>query len=535
MKRAQARIAVGTTPLAMLTFHAAGDDSTAIVGRVTNMTLDEDGSALYEADIADTTYGRTIASLVDSSDGQPYLRGVSIRGAWLGQVKRKTVNGQLVEYADDLDLDGLDFTRSPGVNGAGIDSVTLKSALPHESTGDRTMIYESVQEARVDAVTETVDEAIEEKGAPALKSGKPAAAPTPGASSYADPGYQDDKAKRYPLDTKAHALAANSYIGQQKNAKLYTAAQLKRIKDRIRKALTKFGVQVDTKEGWLISPAVAVSEAVTEDAWPNEPGSFCVTISNGMVNISVSSYCVDPADLELAARAAMEGACQALAAIDPDTDGDIDTDGGGDDTAESADVPELVEETSPEPEIEKSPESIPDPEPTIEEEPGVSEPTTPAAETTAPTALPNVTLSPEQFDELMARVKAAPAAAPMAAEPVATAETPATETAPAAPVAETTEQLVARLVQEGVKAAVTAAVQEHVEVNGPPARKGLVTQVRETAVESASGEEWPDGWPVKDGEPLPLEKWTEQQRRKHMRPVIEQAFMGRHSVHHDAA
>jgi HK97 family phage prohead protease len=63
--------------------------------------------------------------------------------------------------------------------------------------------------------------------------------------TYADPGYQKDHKKRYPVDTKDHALAAWSYINQQGNAAKYGAQQLKAVKGRIRAALKRFGVSVE--------------------------------------------------------------------------------------------------------------------------------------------------------------------------------------------------------------------------------------------------------------------------------------------------
>lgn len=61
---------------------------------------------------------------------------------------------------------------------------------------------------------------------------------------YADPGYQKDKKKRYPIDTKEHAKAAWSYINKASNAAKYSADQLAKIKDKIQTALKGFGVQV---------------------------------------------------------------------------------------------------------------------------------------------------------------------------------------------------------------------------------------------------------------------------------------------------
>jgi hypothetical protein len=66
---------------------------------------------------------------------------------------------------------------------------------------------------------------------------------------YADPGYQDDGKKRYPLDTEAHCRAAWSYINVAKNAAKYTPEQLKEIKGRIQTALKKYGVETSDDAG----------------------------------------------------------------------------------------------------------------------------------------------------------------------------------------------------------------------------------------------------------------------------------------------
>ncbi len=63
--------------------------------------------------------------------------------------------------------------------------------------------------------------------------------------TYADPGYQADKKKRYPLDSEAHCRAAWSYIHQAKNRSPYTAEQLKAIEGRIRAAGKKYGIDFD--------------------------------------------------------------------------------------------------------------------------------------------------------------------------------------------------------------------------------------------------------------------------------------------------
>jgi HK97 family phage prohead protease len=51
--------------------------------------------------------------------------------------------------------------------------------------------------------------------------------------AYADPGYQEDKKKRYPIDTEKHIRAAWNYINKPKNAGKYSADELKRIKAKI--------------------------------------------------------------------------------------------------------------------------------------------------------------------------------------------------------------------------------------------------------------------------------------------------------------
>jgi hypothetical protein len=62
--------------------------------------------------------------------------------------------------------------------------------------------------------------------------------------TYADPGYQEDGKKRYPLDSEDHVRSAWSYINQRSNASQYSAEQLSNIKSRIRSAAKKFGIEI---------------------------------------------------------------------------------------------------------------------------------------------------------------------------------------------------------------------------------------------------------------------------------------------------
>jgi hypothetical protein len=360
VRKAQPRLAGGGMPLGLLepltqrTHHAAEDDSTRIVGRVRSLTLAEDGSARFTADIADTPHGRTIASLLDTTGGtEPFLRGVSIRGFWEGRVRKvKGPDGADAEQGDSLTLAGLDYTASPGVPGAAVDTFAWAKDGAAETT-ERVAIYESVQEARVSITEETAPlegrvlaremlglnrYAWEDGACEALEAvplSKRGSGTTDGSGrSYADPGYQDDKKQRYDLTTKAGAKAAWTYISQKANAAKYTPAQLKRVRMRIMTALKRFGVTVSAESGWLLDSPSQVSEALAEYYGdPSCAGSWSVSASNGPVNLCLSSYRCDPADLDVILRAAADAACKALAALDPDMDGDIDLRGApGSDT-----------------------------------------------------------------------------------------------------------------------------------------------------------------------------------------------------------
>jgi hypothetical protein len=146
VERAQERIASGE-PMTMLTHHGAEDDSTRIVGRVTTLEQRDDGSVAFEAEIADTAHGRDIAALVTGD--RPFLDGVSIRGAWRGKVRRVQHDGETVETADELELHGLDFTKTPGVPVARIEP----GADPAETLDAGQLVYESVTEATAAAAT----------------------------------------------------------------------------------------------------------------------------------------------------------------------------------------------------------------------------------------------------------------------------------------------------------------------------------------------------------------------------------------------
>lgn len=74
--------------------------------------------------------------------------------------------------------------------------------------------------------------------------------------SYADPGYQADGKKRYPLDSEEHCRAAWSYVNMPKNAAKYTPGQLAKIKARIKSAGQKYGIEFGDRSRHL--PAVCL-------------------------------------------------------------------------------------------------------------------------------------------------------------------------------------------------------------------------------------------------------------------------------------
>lgn len=65
-----------------------------------------------------------------------------------------------------------------------------------------------------------------------------------GEVEYADPGYQADGKKRYPIDTARHVRAAWSYISKETNAAKYKKGDLNRIRARIKRAARGFKIQL---------------------------------------------------------------------------------------------------------------------------------------------------------------------------------------------------------------------------------------------------------------------------------------------------
>lgn len=55
--------------------------------------------------------------------------------------------------------------------------------------------------------------------------------------------YADEKRFKYPVDTESRVRAAWSYINMPKNQKGYSSEELKTIKEKIKSAGKKFGIE----------------------------------------------------------------------------------------------------------------------------------------------------------------------------------------------------------------------------------------------------------------------------------------------------
>jgi hypothetical protein len=79
---------------------------------------------------------------------------------------------------------------------------------------------------------------------------------------YADPGYQSDGKKRYPLDSEKHVHAAWSYINMPNNAKVYSAEQLAHIKSKIHAAGKKYDIEFADDEKCEMAARAALTKAL---------------------------------------------------------------------------------------------------------------------------------------------------------------------------------------------------------------------------------------------------------------------------------
>lgn len=246
---AKSDLAAGKT-LNMYTTHmaAAKDDPMSLIGKFTNVWQEDDGSLKFEAEVPNTTTGRDYANLAHGG----FQRTISIRGGWGSTPTIEDFNGQKVLTAPTLRLGGADGTASPGVEGATIEGIDfLDESNENFDPAIFMDITESVEVELVpfteeiatpsSALSEDVVESLLDAMAEILE--KDPKEPY-GAVTYADPGYQADKKKRYPLDSEEHVKSAWSYINVSANGSKYSSAQLARIKGKIKSAAKKYGINI---------------------------------------------------------------------------------------------------------------------------------------------------------------------------------------------------------------------------------------------------------------------------------------------------
>jgi hypothetical protein len=69
--------------------------------------------------------------------------------------------------------------------------------------------------------------------------------PDEGEREYGDVEFADPVNKKYPVDTPKHVRAAWSYINHKDNAAKYDKDEVRTIKERIRRAAKKHGVEIE--------------------------------------------------------------------------------------------------------------------------------------------------------------------------------------------------------------------------------------------------------------------------------------------------
>ena len=69
--------------------------------------------------------------------------------------------------------------------------------------------------------------------------------PTEGERNYGEVEFADPVNNTYPIDTPGHVRAAWSYINRADNAAKYDKDEVRTIKERIKRAAKKHGVEIE--------------------------------------------------------------------------------------------------------------------------------------------------------------------------------------------------------------------------------------------------------------------------------------------------
>lgn len=339
VERMQARIAdPDALPIVMRTHHHARDNARLIVGRVRGVKVAPDGSARYEGFLYDTAAGRDMLALTGTADNgcPPAFRNTSIFGYWDSKVI--DYEGEPVETGPYLDIDAIDFTAFPGVPAARIDSVTpAATAAAGESAAEgRSLVTESLGAPAV-TVTETLPDTTVEVTMPEPSSTAPAWEAKYSAQDKRDmlkAGHaikNADGEPSYPVKDEDDLKAAIKAVGRG-------GADHDAIRRHIMKRAAALSLSKLIPDNWNADGSLKAGEstagagtrltAASECYGPQGSSGFSISAYNGPLTVSVSAYDgIAPGDLPVIARAAMAAACDALTALDPDTDGDFDIDG----------------------------------------------------------------------------------------------------------------------------------------------------------------------------------------------------------------
>jgi hypothetical protein len=333
-KRMQERLADPEgLPIVMRTHHDAGDDSAKIVGRVTQVTVDNNKALRYKADLYDTFHAREIANLVTPQ--QPALRSVSIHGYWMGDTKQIQTDEGLATTAEDLEIDAIDFTASPGVDGALIDG----SNKATESGGVlRTPISESM-EARVTMTEEGTGWVDTSKGVKEWHVKR-------GVQYEGDLKEYWVQEAKYSADDMKALLAKGHAMKNASGEPSYPIADISDLKkaikavgrgkaghDAIRRHIIKrakaLGASNLIPDNWSSSGSNKETDVRLSDVkeyYPDGPSGaagFCIDAYAGPLSVTIRG-CVPPDELRAAAQMAACAAMDAINCMDPDNDADID-------------------------------------------------------------------------------------------------------------------------------------------------------------------------------------------------------------------
>jgi rubrerythrin len=134
---------------------------------------------------------------------------------------------------------------------------------------------------------------------------------------YADPGYQSDKQKRYPIDTEEHIRAAWNYIHKAKNAAKYSGDQASQIKSHIvsawKEKIDKGGppaaVAKEASETPMKSQVKKIADGKFKGRFGryDEMGELLSALPDGMSEEALSAYCAELDDADPVKGSAQPG------------------------------------------------------------------------------------------------------------------------------------------------------------------------------------------------------------------------------------